>query len=175
MRVCARESHRDIRRPPINISYYYFFFISRNDTYTDEMGLRAVKAILTELGVEPGSYVLGDGSGLSRHNLVSPEALAQTLRAMAQSPLASVYRSSLPVAGISGTLRNRFRDSSAKGIVSAKTGAMSGVVALSGYLDAPNYEPLVFSIIVNQSDQPAATLRQAIDEIVLLLTRLQRC
>ena len=142
---------------------------------TDAMGLRSVKAALTELGVEPGSYVLGDGSGLSRHNLVSPEAIAQTLRAMAQSPLASVYRSSLPVAGISGTLRNRFRDSSAKGIVSAKTGAMSGVVALSGYLDAPNYEPLVFSIIVNQSDQPAATLRQAIDEIVLLLTRLQRC
>ena len=142
---------------------------------TDEMGLRAVKAALTELGVEPGGYVLADGSGLSRHNLVSPEAIAQTLRAMAQSPLASVYRSSLPVAGVSGTLRNRFRDSGAKGIVSAKTGTMSGVVALSGYLDAPNYKPLVFSIMVNQSDQPAATLRQAIDEIVLLLTRLHSC
>jgi D-alanyl-D-alanine carboxypeptidase/D-alanyl-D-alanine-endopeptidase (penicillin-binding protein 4) len=52
---------------------------------------------------------------------------------------------------------------------------MGGIVALSGYVDAPNYEPLVFSIIVNQSDQPAATLRQAIDEIVLFLTRLHRC
>lgn len=52
---------------------------------------------------------------------------------------------------------------------------MSGVVALSGYLDPRDYEPLVFSIIVNESDQPAATIRQAIDEIVLLLTRLHSC
>jgi D-alanyl-D-alanine carboxypeptidase/D-alanyl-D-alanine-endopeptidase (penicillin-binding protein 4) len=140
-----------------------------------EMGLRVVKATLTELGVDPTGYVLADGSGLSRHNLVSPEAIAQTLRAMAQSPEAALYRASLPVAGISGTLKNRFRDTAAQGIVQAKTGTMSGVVALSGYLNAPDYQPLVFSIIVNQSDQPAATIGQALDEIVLLLTRLHRC
>ncbi len=57
----------------------------------------------------------------------------------------------------------------------AKTVTIGGVVALSGYIDVPNYEPLVFSIIVNQSDRSAATLRQAIDEIVILLTRLRRC
>lgn len=142
---------------------------------TAEVGLRVVKATLTKLGVDPAGYVLVDGSGLSRHNLISPEAIAQTLRAMAQSPEATVYRASLPVAGISGTLQNRFRDSAAFGILHAKTGTISGVVALSGYLDAPNYEPLVFSIIVNQSDQSAATLRQAVDEIVLLLTQLHRC
>ncbi len=142
---------------------------------TADVGLRVVKATLTALGVDPGGYILVDGSGLSRHNLVSPEAIAQTLRSMATSPLAIVYRASLPVAGISGTLQNRFRDTDAQGIVQAKTGTVSGVVALSGYVDAPNYEPLVFSIIVNQSDQPAATLRQAVDEIVLLLTRLHRC
>ncbi len=142
---------------------------------TPEMGLRIVKATLTKLGVDPAGYILADGSGLSRHNLVSPEAITETLRAMAQSPEAVVYRASLPVAGISGTLRNRFRDSAAQGIVQAKTGTMSGVVALSGYLDAPDYEPLVFSIVVNQSDQPAARLRQAIDDIVLLLTQLHRC
>lgn len=142
---------------------------------TDETGLAVLKATLTELGVDPTGYDLADGSGLSRHNLVSPEALVQTLRAMAQSPGAAVYRASLPVAGISGTLQNRFRDTGAQGIVQAKTGTMSGVVALSGYLDAPNYQPIVFSIVVNQSDQSAATLRQAIDELVLLLTRLHRC
>ena len=142
---------------------------------TAEVGLRVVKATLTELGVDPAGYVMVDGSGLSRNNLVSPEAIAQTLRAMAKSRQAAVYRASLPVAGISGTLQNRFRDTAAQGIVQAKTGTMSGVVALSGYIDATEYEPLVFSIIVNQSDQPAVTIRQAIDEIVLLLTRLHRC
>lgn len=145
------------------------------DTNSTETGLRVVKETLTRLGVDPAGYVLADGSGLSRHNLVSPDAIAQTLRVMAKSPLATVYRASLPVAGISGTLINRFRETAAQGIMQGKTGTMSGVVSLAGYLDAPNYEPLVFSIIVNQSDQPAATLRQAIDEIVLLLTRLHRC
>jgi len=142
---------------------------------TAQMGLQVVKETLAALGVDPSSYVMADGSGLSRHSLVSPEAIAQTLRAMASSPLAAIYRASLPVAGISGTLQGRLRGTAAQGIVQAKTGTMGGVVALSGYIDAPNYEPLVFSIIVNQSDQPAATLRQASDEIVLLLTRLHRC
>ena len=142
---------------------------------TAQMGLDVVKTTLTQLGVDPSGYAIVDGSGLSRHNLVSPEAIAQTLIAMARSPLASFYRASLPVAGISGTLENRFRNTPAQGIVQAKTGTVSGVVALSGYIDAPNYEPLVFSIIVNQSDRPATTLRQAVDEIVLLLTRLRRC
>jgi D-alanyl-D-alanine carboxypeptidase/D-alanyl-D-alanine-endopeptidase (penicillin-binding protein 4) len=146
-----------------------------NSTSTADLGLGVVKATLTQLGVDPTSYVLADASGLSRHNLVSPEAIAQTLRAMAKSPQATIYRASLPIAGISGTLKNRFRDSAAQGIVQAKTGTMSGIVALSGYLDAPNYEPLVFSMIVNQSEQPAATIRQAIDEIVLLLVKLRHC
>jgi serine-type D-Ala-D-Ala carboxypeptidase/endopeptidase (penicillin-binding protein 4) len=139
-------------------------------------GLGAVKETLTQLGVNPAGYVLTDGSGLSRHNLVSPEAIVQTLSAMANSPqYAAIYRASLPVAGISGTLTNRFKNTPAQGIVSAKTGTVSGVVALSGYINAPNYEPLVFSIIVNQSDQSSATLRQAVDEIVLLLVSLRRC
>jgi len=142
---------------------------------TEEVGLRVVGATLTELGVDPTSYVLTDGSGLSRHNLVSPEALVQTLRAMAQSPEAAFYRASLPVAGMSGTLKSRFRDTAAQGILQAKTGSMSGVAAISGYLNTPNYEPLVFSMIVNQSDQSAATLRQALDEIVFLLTKLHHC
>ncbi|HEY9798326.1 MAG TPA: D-alanyl-D-alanine carboxypeptidase/D-alanyl-D-alanine-endopeptidase, partial [Leptolyngbyaceae cyanobacterium] len=142
---------------------------------SDEIGLSVVKQTLTEMGVDPESYALVDGSGLSRKNLVSPEALVQTLKVMAQSPDASTYLASLPVAGISGTLMRRFRDTTAQGNLHAKTSTMSGVSALSGYLDVPGYQPLVFSIIVNQSDQPATTLRQGIDEIVLLLTRLRSC
>lgn len=142
---------------------------------TEEVGLQEVKATLTELGVNPNSYVLVDGSGLSRHNLVSPEALVQLLRGMANSPMASVYRTSLPVAGVSGTLKGRFNHTPAQGIVQAKTGTLMGVSALSGYVEVPNYEPLAFSIIVNQSDLSAEKLRAAIDEIVLVLTRLRRC
>ncbi|MEG3926390.1 D-alanyl-D-alanine carboxypeptidase/D-alanyl-D-alanine-endopeptidase [Microcoleus sp. T3B2] len=142
---------------------------------TGEMGLKELKTVLTQLGVNPNSYRLADGSGLSRHNLITPEALVETLRFMANSPAASIYRQSLPIAGESGTLKNRFNVTPNRVIMQAKTGTMSGVSALSGYIEVPNYEPLVFSIIVNQSDLSTAKMRSATDEIVLLLNRLRRC
>lgn len=142
---------------------------------TADAGLEVLKATLTQFGVNPETYIPEDGSGLSRQNLVSPEALVQTLRAMANSPAAEIYRTSLPVAGVSGTLTYRFRDTTAQGIVQAKTGTITGVSALSGYVRPLNYPPLIFSIIVNQSHQSVGLQRQAIDEIVLLLTRLRSC
>ncbi|MDF0554864.1 D-alanyl-D-alanine carboxypeptidase/D-alanyl-D-alanine-endopeptidase [Kamptonema sp. UHCC 0994] len=147
--------------------------IPRNNKY--EFGLQELGVTLNQLGVNPNGYVLVDGSGLSRQNLVSPEALVQTLRLMANSPLKSIYRDSLPIAGKSGTLKNRFNNTSAQGIVQAKTGTLTGVSALSGYVAVANFEPLAFSIIINQSDLSAEDLREAIDEIVLVLTRLKRC
>ncbi|MGH8000868.1 MAG: D-alanyl-D-alanine carboxypeptidase/D-alanyl-D-alanine endopeptidase [Brasilonema sp.] len=145
-----------------------------NQTSADA-GLEVMKTTLTQMGVDPANYSLVDGSGLSRKNLVSPEALVQTLQAMAKSPAALVYRASLPIAGRTGTLKNRFQNTPAEGIVQAKTGTMSGVVSLAGYVNAPRYGPVVFSIMVNQSEQPAKVVRQAMDEIVVLLTQLQNC
>jgi D-alanyl-D-alanine carboxypeptidase/D-alanyl-D-alanine-endopeptidase (penicillin-binding protein 4) len=142
---------------------------------TTELGVKKIKDTLTALGVNPESYVLADGSGLSRQNLVSPEAIAQTLKRMAQTPEASIYRASLPTAGVNGTLVRRFLNTSALGNLQAKTGTLTGVSALSGYLNVSGYQPLVFSLMVNQSDQSPAIQRQAIDEIVLLLTRLRSC
>ncbi len=141
-----------------------------------EAGLKEMEKALTELGVNPEGYDLSDGSGLSRHNLVSPLALVETLRGMANSPWASVYQSSLPSAAVSGTLRRRFANSSAREIVLAKTGTLSGVSGLAGYVFAPNYnEVLVFAILANQSDLSSRVLRQAIDEIVVLLAGLDNC
>jgi serine-type D-Ala-D-Ala carboxypeptidase/endopeptidase (penicillin-binding protein 4) len=140
-----------------------------------DIGLEVIKTTLNKLGVDSTGYVLADASGLSRRNLVTPEALVQTLQGIAKTPAADVYRASLPIAGKSGTLSNRFRKTPAEGIVQAKTGTLSGAIALSGYINSPQYTPLVFSIIVNQSEQPASVLRQAIDEIVVLLAQLKPC
>ncbi len=142
---------------------------------TREAGLQVLKTTLTQLGVDPEGYHLVDGSGLSRQNLVSPQALVQTLQAMAAAPQAGVYRRSLAIAGQTGTLADRFRNTPIQGILQAKTGTLTGVAALSGYMQPPKFPPLVFSILVNQSDQPQEVLRQAIDEMVLLLLRLQPC
>jgi D-alanyl-D-alanine carboxypeptidase/D-alanyl-D-alanine-endopeptidase (penicillin-binding protein 4) len=148
--------------------------LAKNQTTVD-VGLKVMRDTLTQLGVEPSSYKLLDGSGLSRKNLISPEALVQVLQAMAASPEAKVFRASLPVAGVSGTLTERFRNTPAEGIVQAKTGTLMGAIALSGYINSSQYEPLAFSIIVNQSEQPASAIRQAIDDVVVLLTQLRRC
>ncbi|MBW4665982.1 MAG: D-alanyl-D-alanine carboxypeptidase/D-alanyl-D-alanine-endopeptidase [Cyanomargarita calcarea GSE-NOS-MK-12-04C] len=142
---------------------------------TADVGLDVMRKTLTQLGVNPATYVTVDGSGLSRRNLISPEALVQTLRLIGKTPAASVFRTSLPVAGKSGTLKFRFQNTPAEGIVFAKTGTMGGVVALAGYVNAPKYEPVVFSIMVNQTEQSAKVVRQAMDEIVVNLAQLQRC
>ena len=127
---------------------------------TAYVGVQVAKTILTSLGVDPQSHFMQDGSGLSRQNLVSPQALVQTLRCMAQSPHAAIYRASLPTSGVG---------------VQAKTGGMTGVSSEAGYVEAPAYEPLVFAIIVNNSEQRGAERRKTINEIVLLLSRVRRC
>ena len=137
-------------------------------------GVNAVRQVLSSLDVNPNRYSMVDGSGLAERDRASAEAFVQTLQAMALQPEAQIFRRSLAVAGRSGTLINRMGNTSAAGVVSAKTGTLQGAVALSGYINAPNYSPLVFSMIVN-SDDSASTLRGAIDEMVVLLSRLKNC
>jgi D-alanyl-D-alanine carboxypeptidase/D-alanyl-D-alanine-endopeptidase (penicillin-binding protein 4) len=134
-----------------------------------------VRETLTQLGVEADGYIIVDGSGLSRKNLTTPMALVQLLQAMAKSSQAEVFRVSLAIGGVKGTLKERFLNTPAVGIVAGKTGTLGGISALSGYVNAPNYEQLVFSILVNQSEKPNRVLRVAIDEIVVLLAQLRRC
>lgn len=134
-----------------------------------EAGLEALKLTLTRIGVRSDDYQLVDGSGLSRHNLVSPAAVVQTLQAMAHSNNASVYRASLSVAGSSGTLQHRFLNTPVAGHLHGKTGFLSGAMALSGYLDRPDGSTLAFSLIVNQFNQPSELIQHRMDEAVATL------
>ena len=116
-----------------------------------------------------------DGSGLSRHNLVTPETLVDTLQAMAHSPHGSIYRRSLAVAGEAGSLRSRFRNTPVQGQLQGKTGFVCNNESLAGYLQPPNSPPLVFSIFLNNADLSATGMRQIIDEIVLNIAQLNNC
>lgn len=137
------------------------------DSSADE-GLAVVTATLAQRGVNSESYILADGSGLSRHNLISPEALIQTLRVMAVSPWATLYRDSL-------SLRHLTNDSKERVMVQAKSGGMSGISSLAGYISLPDYDPLVFAIILNHSDNSGTVRRQGINQILDLLGMLRRC
>lgn len=139
-------------------------------------GSQSVQQALTGLGIDTNGYRMRDGSGLSRNNLATPRTLVSTLRAMYHGRGHEVFLASLPVAGISGTLKNRLQQTTAQGTVRAKTGTLRGVKALSGYLDHPEYGTLVFSIITNQPiNQSHEPIVQGIDEIVLHLSKLTRC
>jgi D-alanyl-D-alanine carboxypeptidase/D-alanyl-D-alanine-endopeptidase (penicillin-binding protein 4) len=111
------------------------------------LGLAAVRQTLTQMGVDPESYEQSDGSGLSRRNLVSPEAIVQILQAAYRTTTGDLFRSTLPVAGVTGTLRNRFRHTDAAGIVVAKTGFLEGVAALAGYITPAHYPPLLLVLL----------------------------
>lgn len=134
-----------------------------------EAGIAGLEETLSRLGIDPDGYELADGSGLSRRNGASPAAIVETLQAMAQTANALPYRTSLSVAGLSGTLQNRFRGTDVQGQLQGKTGALTGTAALSGYLNRGDRIPIVFSIIVNQANTPPGGIRQTIDEIVMLL------
>lgn len=138
-------------------------------------GTRAVQDTLLQLGIDPASYRQVDGSGLSRNNIAQPKAFVNLLKAMRSASGGDIFYQSLPVGGVSGTLRNRFWGTPVAGKVHAKTGTLNGVRALSGYLEHPDYEELMFSIVVNQPGQSGSVLLQAIDQIVVQLARVSVC
>jgi serine-type D-Ala-D-Ala carboxypeptidase/endopeptidase (penicillin-binding protein 4) len=142
---------------------------------TPERGIDVAKQALTRLGVDPSSYRVVDGSGLSRKNLVSPKALVGTLAAMAQSPNRVPFMASLAVAGQKGTLTQRFLGTPLAGHFYGKTGTLDGVSALSGFVQIPAQPAFIVSIIVDHSTQSSSALRSAIDQIVLTLTRSAGC
>ena len=133
------------------------------------------ETILESIGVDPATYRLRDGSGLSRHNLVTPMALIQTLDGMLVHPQSEIYRESLAIAGRTGTLRNRFQDTPVENQFFGKTGTMTHVSALSGYLDLPDDSTLLVSILANQTGQSARITRQAIDDVVVAVHDWHRC
>jgi len=134
-----------------------------------ELGIAAVRKFLTQIGVAPDAVVQYDGSGLSRHNLITPSAVAALYMYMGkQSKYVHVWRNALTIAGVDGTLRNRFTGTRAAGNFRGKTGTIDQVSALSGYLTTAAGQQLVVSTIVN--GVPETRNRTGlIDEVVLYL------
>jgi len=138
-----------------------------NGILSERLGIKKVKQILTTGGVKEDSFYQVDGSGLSRMDLVSPESIINTFLLIEKSPYAAMYKSFLPVGGRSGTLVNRFVGTLAEGRVHAKTGSLTGVNSLSGYVD---YGPgFLFSILSNCAQASSSVVRNAIDSMVLAL------
>ena len=131
-----------------------------------EGGEEVVKGFLSSAGISPEEYVLLDGSGLSRQDLVTPDAVVKLLTYIDSQPWGDTFRHTLPVAGTDGTLAYRFRNTAAQGRVVAKTGMLGHVNALSGYATTLSGDHVAFSIIANNHILGSRSAIQVIDKIV---------
>ena len=127
--------------------------------------------LIDSLRVDSTQFDVVDGSGLSSSDLVTPRAFVQLLRRMREHPRAQPFLEGLPVAGRSGTLRFRFRDTPLEGRVRAKTGSISRVNALAGYLELDGGQTWTFSIQLNHHTGSTRDALRRIDAIVAELAR----
>lgn len=137
--------------------------------------ISALQTSLDKLAIDNIHYSLIDGSGLSRQNLITPDALLQTLTVMSEHPQAETYKTSLALAGNNGTMKRRLNDTELANNLWGKTGSLSGIISVAGYLQLSNRQSLVFSILVNNFDDKNKIVRAAMDEMLLLLPQFKSC
>lgn len=141
---------------------------------TAAAGLAALRETLTAWGLQD-EIAARDGSGLSRYDAVTPYALTALLQRIAADPARfEIFRSTLPVAGISGSLANHLKGTPAEGRVAAKTGSMSGVRGLSGYVTTSTGEPLAFSFLVNNYRIPSSEIEALMDRALVRIVDFRR-
>lgn len=142
---------------------------------TADTGLAIVRDTLRRWGVGPEYFLARDGSGLSRYNWLSPDAVVGLLTYVRLNPaLNEPYLRALPVSGGEGSLEERMKGTPAEGRVWAKTGSMSQVRALSGYLTTLEGEPLAFSILANGFRVPSRQIDEAVDQALVRLAAFTR-
>jgi D-alanyl-D-alanine carboxypeptidase/D-alanyl-D-alanine-endopeptidase (penicillin-binding protein 4) len=130
---------------------------------------------LERWGVPGDQVIVADGSGLSRYDYVTAEALVAILTRMARQPAdAAAFEPTLPIMGVDGTLAKRLKGTRAEGRIHAKTGTMSNVRALAGYLTTDAGERLAFAIVGNNFKGRAATIDAVVDRALLALIAKDR-
>lgn len=131
---------------------------------------RAVGArTLAGWGVTTSDAAYRDGSGLSRHDYVTPRAIVKVLDAMRRSPSFATYRDALPIAGVDGTIGNRMKGTPAAGNARAKTGTVDKARALSGYVTTADGRLVMFSMLSNNFTVPTREVERVQDLLVTTL------
>ena len=132
-------------------------------------GREAANSWFASIGMDANGIDMTDGSGLSRQTFATPHNLAVLLKTMYSHPDSKAFIDSLPIAGVDGTLRNRMKGTAAEGNCRAKTGTLSSVSSLSGYVTTADGEPLLFVILMNNHKARASIATGVQNKIVELL------
>jgi D-alanyl-D-alanine carboxypeptidase/D-alanyl-D-alanine-endopeptidase (penicillin-binding protein 4) len=139
-----------------------------------EQGAVLVQKFCEKHGISTKGLVVADGSGLSRFNIVSPKHLVGILTAMYNSRNKVAFTRSLGAPGEKGTLQNRLKNTIAEKALRAKTGTLTNISALSGYISSREQEPLVFSMIFNSYTVPPSLVRNIQDLVCMRLAGFSR-
>jgi len=110
-----------------------------------DSGRRVVERQMAAFGADTMGAVVRDGSGLSRHDYVTPETIVKLLDAMRKRDDFKVFYDAMPIGGVDGTIASRMKDTPAQGNVHAKTGTVDRSHALSGYVTTADGKLLLFS------------------------------
>ncbi|CAM4068347.1 D-alanyl-D-alanine carboxypeptidase/D-alanyl-D-alanine-endopeptidase [Mesobacillus thioparans] len=119
-----------------------------------EKGLEVMTDELKSFGVDTKLIILRDGSGISHANLIPANEITKLLYVVQREKWFPVFKGSLPVAGakdrlVGGTMRNRLKEEAKSITIQAKTGSLTGVSTLAGYVEKPGGETLIFTILLN--------------------------
>ena len=147
--------------------------LARTDTGTARVARRLFGERLRAWGAAEDGFLVWDGSGLSRQDLVSPETLIRVLDAMRRHQHFQAYYDAFPVAGVDGTLRTRMRGTAAEANARGKTGTLSNVRSLSGYVTTADGRLLLYSVLCNNYLVPTAHVSRVQDTIAVRLARLR--
>ena len=138
-------------------------------------GQEVVGDLLESWNVAPDQFAIADGSGLSRYNLVTADTLVRVLERMRLDPRdPAPFEGTLPIAGRDGTLASRMAGTAAEGNARAKTGAMTSVRALAGYVQTRDGERLAFAILANNFQVPPSQIIDIVDRAVVALAAFTR-
>ena len=137
----------------------------------EEAESKVLQEYLQKMGALQGEFVLREGAGLSRHNLLTPEIVVHLLERKAKSPQGDEFLSVLPVAGKDGTLQKRFKELDAGLVIKAKTGGLEGVTNLAGIAESLAGEQILFCIFVNGSTKSYKETAASVDALLLKILR----
>ena len=140
---------------------------------TAALGNEIRRQFLQRAGIEVAPLSLRDGSGLARQDLVTPHSTSRLLEFMLTHPHAKAWRESLTVAGVDGTLERRMRNTAAANNLRGKTGTLSYVNALSGYITTRRGQPLILSLMGNNYTGPGRDVTAVLDQICVMLAEFE--
>ncbi len=140
---------------------------------TAALGNEIRRQFLQGAGIEVAPLSLRDGSGLARQNLVTSRSTSQLLEFMLTHPHAKTWRDSLTVSGVDGTLKRRMRDTPAANNMRGKTGTLTYVNALSGYITTKHGQPLILSLMSNNYTGPGREVTAVMDQICVMLAEFE--